>query len=509
MKSRSLLSGVALLLASSLLGACSLPTFGTSGYTSKIIYPPSGGVFSLGAEINLDGGTDYGVSQPPVTSLTFWGNGVRLGAPVSSLDTSTYDTNTQALGTQHWTPPSAGEYQVQVQATMSDGRISISAPVRICVLDFVLPHLDLGSDSGSGGYTGPCPLPPAPALSPQSNIVSIVGQATPASLVFSNTTITPVCQPSVTPTITFQASANDLGSHIALVTAIYDVSVPGVGGGTESIVLNESSGLTPPTRTFSGTTPNLEGILANLQDASGNPISGDLVWTINAYGRDGALLASDGSHTIPAAPALCSGSPTVMPHVIQPFPTDTATPNDLIANVQAYPSPIYYGQTCPTLSTIAFRTALKLPNGTTPDQIQAFAHVGVSGTGGSSAGNLLIPLLPNGTFDTASGGQVFLGSLSLDHSYHDTNNQFDPASLGGNSGTLNWYVTVSRSDSSGQSVELARSPDQTTNLAPCPTYAKPTSKPPLPSSGNSCNLSQPACSLKGLKFDPSTCSCVP
>ena len=87
MKSRSLLSGVALLLASSLLGACSLPTFGTSGYTSKIIYPPSGGVFSLGAEINLDGGTDYGVSQPPVTSLTFWGNGVRLGAPVSSLDT--------------------------------------------------------------------------------------------------------------------------------------------------------------------------------------------------------------------------------------------------------------------------------------------------------------------------------------------------------------------------------------------------------------------------------------
>jgi hypothetical protein len=198
-----------------------------------------------------------------------------------------------------------------------------------------------------------------------------------------------------------------------------------------------------------------------------------------------------------------------MPHVIQPFPTDTATPNDLIANVQAYPSPIYYGQTCPTLSTIAFRTALKLPNGTTPDQIQAFAHVGVSGTGGSSAGNLLIPLLPNGTFDTASGGQVFLGSLSLDHSYHDTNNQFDPASLGGNSGTLNWYVTVSRSDSSGQSVELARSPDQTTNLAPCPTYAKPTSKPPLPSSGNSCNLSQPACSLKGLKFDPSTCSCVP
>jgi hypothetical protein len=507
MKSRSLFSGVVLLLIGLLLGACSLPTFGTSGYTSKIIYPPSGGIFSLGSEINVIGGTDYGVSQPPVTSLTFWGNGMRLGAPVSSLETTPYGTNAQTIGRQSWTPPSAGEYQVQVQATISDGRISISPPVRICVLDFVLPHLDLGSDSGSGGYTGPCHLPPAPAFSPQSNTVSIVGQATPASLVFSNTN--PICAPSVSPTITFQASANDLGSRIALVTAIYDVSVPGVGGGTESIVLNQSSGLTPPTRTFSGTTPNIEGILANLQDASGNAISGDLVWTIHAYGRDGALLASDGPHTIPAAPAICTGSPTVMPHVIQPFPTDTPAPNDLIANVQAYPSPIYYGQTCPTLSTIAFRTALKLPNGTAANQIQTFAHVGVSGTGGSPAGNLLIPLLPNGTFDTASGGQVFLGSLSLDHSYHDANNQFDPAVLGGNSGILNWYVTVSSNNSSGQSVELARSPDQTTNLAPCPTYAKPTSKPPLPSSGNSCNLSQPACSLKGLKFDPSSCSCVP
>jgi len=95
------------------------------------------------------------------------------------------------------------------------------------------------------------------------------------------------------------------------------------------------------------------------------------------------------------------------------------------------------------------------------------------------------------------------------HSYNDANNQFDLASLGGSSGALHWYVTVSSSDSSGQGVELARSPDQTINLAPCPTYAKPTSKPQLPSSGNSCNLSQPACSLKGLKFDPSTCSCVP
>ena len=506
MKSRSLLLGVALLLASSLLGACTLPTFGTSGYTSKIDYPWSGGVFSLGEEIILHGGIVYGVRQPAVTSLTFWGNGVRLGGAVSTLVTSYYDTNAQVLGSQHWTPSSAGEYQVQVQATMSNGRISISAPVRICVLDFVLPQLASVSDSGSGGYTGPCPLPPAPAFSPQSNIVSIVGQATPASLVFSNTN--PNCSASVPPAITFQASANDLGSRIALVTAIYQVSVP-EGTSTESIVLNVSSGLTPPTRTFTGTTLDLDGILGNLQDASGNAISGDLVWTINAYGRDGALLASDGPHTIPAAPALCNGSPTLVPHVIQPFPTDTPALNDLIANVQAYPSPIYYGQTCPTLSTIAFRTALKLPNGTAANQIQAFAHVGVSSTGGSPAGNLLIPLLPNGTFDTASGGQVFLGSISLTHSYNDANNQFDLASLGGSSGALHWYVTVSSNDSSGQGVELARSPDQTINLAPCPTYAKPTSKPQLPSSGNSCNLSQPACSLKGLKFDPSTCSCVP
>src|ERR1700690_2519087 len=117
MKSRSLFSGVVLLLIGLLLGACSLPTFGTSGYTSKIIYPPSGGIFSLGSEINVIGGTDYGVSQPPVPSLTFWGNGVRLGASVSSLETTPYGTNAQTIGRQSWTPPSAGEYQVQVQAT--------------------------------------------------------------------------------------------------------------------------------------------------------------------------------------------------------------------------------------------------------------------------------------------------------------------------------------------------------------------------------------------------------
>jgi hypothetical protein len=298
--------------------------------------------------------------------------------------------------------------------------------------------------------------------------------------------------------MTFVAHVNDPADRVFLVAAGGQINTTSFFQIYLNWVTTEPDGQ----KTFHGTY-TLPGTLPSVTS---------ITWGVNAFDRQGHYVSGTATsgQSISLLQGACPHSEAATAAPLEIIPS--ATPNNVIANTQAYPSPVYYGESCPSLSTIAFRAALLLPSGTTPDHIQAFAHVGVSGTGGSPSGNLLIPLLSNGTLDTASGGQVFLGSLSLDHSYNDANNQFDLASLGGNSGTLHWYVTVSSTDASGQSTELARSPDQTTNLAPCPTYAKPTSKPlqsAQPPSGKSCSLSQPVCSLKGLKFDQATCSCVP
>jgi hypothetical protein len=58
--------------------------------------------------------------------------------------------------------------------------------------------------------------------------------------------------------------------------------------------------------------------------------------------------------------------------------------------------------------------------------------------------------------DSTSGGQVFIGTLALTHSYNDANNQFDLGSLGTSSGAILWYATVSGNNSSGQNTELVR-----------------------------------------------------
>lgn len=197
-------------------------------------------------------------------------------------------------------------------------------------------------------------------------------------------------------------------------------------------------------------------------------------------------------------------------------PTITPTPNRMIASVQAYPSQVYYGSTCPsTLSTLIFRAALTLPDGTMPGQFQVNAHVGVRvGSSGTTSGSLLVPLLSNGTWDTASGGQVFIGTISLTHSYNDANNQLDLASLGTSSGAILWYVTVSGTNSSGQNTELARSPNQVVNLASCPISGGTLPHNPNKGNGsggaNGCGQysNQTSCDLAGCSWNPQSSACT-
>ncbi|HUI89835.1 MAG TPA: hypothetical protein VLX61_14045 [Anaerolineales bacterium] len=195
-------------------------------------------------------------------------------------------------------------------------------------------------------------------------------------------------------------------------------------------------------------------------------------------------------------------------------PSPTPTPIPVIDSAQAYPSPIYYGDTCPSLSTVTFRAALTLPSGTTPDLVEVRAHVSViTGSVSTPSGSLLVPLLPNGTWDSATGGQVFVGTLALTHSYNDANNRFDPASLGGSSGALLWYVDASRHDPTGSTgTYLGRSANQVVDLSPCPTAGH--NPPPHNGSGSQSSPSgiceqytnATSCNLAGCSWNGTSCS---
>jgi hypothetical protein len=185
-------------------------------------------------------------------------------------------------------------------------------------------------------------------------------------------------------------------------------------------------------------------------------------------------------------PDFCATRTVPMPLVVAPTATHTPfppTPIPVIDSADAYPSPIYYGDTCPGLSTVTFRAALTLPSGITADLVNAQAHVSVMiGSAQSNAGSLLVPLPATQTWDTTTHGQIFTGSLDLSHAYNDANNHFDPAALGGSSGALLWYVDASSHDPSFQNViSLGRTLNQVINLAPCPAAGE---NPPQHGNGN-------------------------
>ncbi len=195
----------------------------------------------------------------------------------------------------------------------------------------------------------------------------------------------------------------------------------------------------------------------------------------------------------------------------------TPIPMPALDAVQAYPNPIYYGDTCPSLSTVTFRAALPIPSGTTPDQFTVQAHVRVViGSASTDSGSFVVNLHPTGTWDTATGGQVFLGALDLSHRYSDANNHFDPASLSETNGALLWYVDASRVDpSSSLFYNLGRSANQVLNLAPCPVSGgNPPSNPPPHNGGGTqsgCEqyTNQTSCNLAGCSWSGATCTVAP
>ncbi len=432
-----------------------------------IIDPPnSGSVLDLGP-VTVD---EYINS----TTCCVRGTGIYVnGHSVAARNlTGSLSNTTQTFS---WTPRAAGEYFLQGYVLLSTGTTALSQASRVCVLG------NFSGDPFFSGYLGPCAIPTSiPTLGPVGYL-TISDYASPDPI-----TILPLdCTGNVYPTITINATFHDPADQVFLADAY--VAVNGFGG---NYYLNWYGSEPDGTKLFHGTyTPD-----------NGNPTINSIIWNVGGLDRTGHGVGYDPVHNLTINHGTCSHEQSATNAPLQIVPS--ATPGTLIANVQAYPSPIYYGNTCPSVSNLSFRTALLLPNGTDASQLQVLAHINVDDSNGSPAGSLSVPLMSNGTFDTASGGLVFLGSLDLSHAYNDANNQFDPASLGGANGSLHWYITVAN-----QNTELGRSSEQILNLAPCPTYSKPTSQPS--SGSNTCNLSAGYCQNLGKKLDTATCSCVP
>ena len=295
MKTRLVLFLEMLVSIALLLSACTLPTFSTPGYTVLLTDPFDGSIWTVNTDVGMEARVTYSSGLPAVTDLTFWANGRRVSDVPPASDSASTPI--------HWTPTAVGEYLLQVQAVMANGRIAISQPSRICVVDTPLPDSESNQMSG---YAGPCP-PPAPALSPSSRIFSMAVHASPASLMYQ--TNPPVTGCATTPEVTFQATLEDLGDRAEFVIVDYELT-----NGSGSLALNERTASLPTERVFAGSIGFLSAILTGA--------SPTFTWTARAYDRSGAVLAADGPNTVPADPC---GLATPQSHVIQPIPTDTPT----------------------------------------------------------------------------------------------------------------------------------------------------------------------------------------
>ncbi len=266
--------------------------------------------------------------------------------------------------------------------------------------------------------------------------------------------------------------------------------------------IQESCSNTPPSPNFTYSwIPNTLGLNTITAEVVINPptdqIGGN--FTFQVVNPITVCVLNDPDHPSPDI-TIGRTSPTCNPVPLAP------TPIVAVDSVQAFPDPIYYGDTCPSLSSLTFRAVLTLPASIQASSIRVIAHVSaVVGPTSNRFGRLEVPLLPDGTWDAATGGQVFTGTLDLSHSYSDPINSLDLSSLGGAVGALLWNVTVNGSDGTN----LGHSSNQVVNLAPCPTPGHNPPHNPGGSNPSGCGqyTNQTSCNLAGCSWNPQASSC--
>ncbi len=277
------------------------------------------------------------------------------------------------------------------------------------------------------------------------------------------------------------------------------------GGGFRGLPLSptqDSCSNTPPSPTFTVSwIPNTLGLNTISAEVDIYPPTDQLGghFTYQVANPITVCVLNDPDHPSPDI-TIGRTSPTCNPVPLTP------TPIVAVDSVQAYPNPIYYGDSCPSLSSLTFRAVLTLPASIQASSVQVIAHVGVViGSTGNRSGSLQVTLLPDGTWDASTGGQVFTGTLNLSHSYSDPNNQLDLASLAGASGALLWNVTVTGSDGTN----LGHSSNQVVSLSPCPAPGHNPPHNPGGSNPNGCSqyTNQTSCNLAGCSWNPQNSSC--
>jgi hypothetical protein len=326
---RSLLVVIPLALT---LGACELPTSSpVAGFSAGIADPADGAVVQVGSDVFVD---PYGQSSgAAITHLDAYANGVWIGG-AGSADFITSSSGVDAE--VDWTPGAVGEYLLQASAMRRGGMI-ISAPVRVCVVDF---EIDAGTTYYSSyGYEGECPIPPRDSAA-HPGAITLATNVTPDHVIYippGADGVIPGTYPGCTPerTLHFQATVIDPPEDVALV--IIHLLLPsgpgsspgysGAGDLTSTFVLAQTAAYAGSVRIFEGSTdprPNPGFVFGD--------VGGTITWTAQAIGRDGSGIVTDGPHTIPASPCAplvplsAPFTPTATTTATSPTPTLTPEP---------------------------------------------------------------------------------------------------------------------------------------------------------------------------------------
>ena len=301
---------IVLIITSFAVTTCTLPVRSLPDFNIQIGDPPSGAVVPLAPlEIWADAANN---SSNEVTRIAFYANGIWIGS-LTTLEHPSPTYPHAASGRVMWTPPAEGEYLLQAQADRR-GAVVFSNPVRICVVDFIV---DSGYDF-SYGYEGPCPIPDRDA-SARPGAITLAAEATPDSLMY-DPAAPPAprsCPALARASISFQATLVDPPEDVAFVIVSYSMTRPDTSYPEDrTLVLTQTASYAGSTRIYTGSTDN--NLVASLRYNYGD-VGGDVIWTAKAFGRDGAVLLTDGPYTIPALP--CTPVP-----LSAPFSPSTATP---------------------------------------------------------------------------------------------------------------------------------------------------------------------------------------
>src|SRR5258707_2111471 len=122
-----------------LLSGCIIPTnLNYPGLVDVALgSPESNTTWFVGEQVQLEGYANLPTGGPTVDRFTFYSD----ARQIAEFATDSSATRTFPYAAGHWTPPAAGEYQIQVWARLSNGRLAVSDPARICVLNIAIPEV--------------------------------------------------------------------------------------------------------------------------------------------------------------------------------------------------------------------------------------------------------------------------------------------------------------------------------------------------------------------------------